>query len=264
MGYKESAAGSRRATVGQIRAGLVAPPLFATGLVGLSLLQWHYLRDLGFSWSDHGDSAWPSGLAQGPVGFAQVVNFLVFGILLLWFFSGLRREIRSGDRGRITSELLIAFGASWLLVAFPEDGPPFGEPSTWSGYLHGLGFLGVIVSSVAAMTATGLALRHRDEWRGFTTGSLLAAAGVFFFLFVLVFALELATTVGIYGFFTVVLVWVEALALRLRSVTSQCANFRTGPPFESWIQVAGSAPPMSRRGHKIGGHGGRFRDTLRS
>jgi len=221
MGHKESARGTRRATVGQARAGLVAPPLFAMGLVALTLLQWDYLRDLGFSWTNHGDSAWPSGRARGPVGFGQVVNFLVFGILLLLFFSGLGREVRSGDRGRIASMLLIAFGASWLLVAFPEDGPPFGEPSTWSGYLHGLGFLGVVVSSVAAMTATGRALRHRDEWRGFTTGSLLAAVGVFFFLFVLVFALELATTVGIYGFFTVVLVWVEALALRLHSVTQR-------------------------------------------
>jgi hypothetical protein len=119
---------------------------------------------------------------------------------------------------------LIAFGASWLLVAFPEDGPPFGEPSTWSGYLHGLGFLGVIVSSLAAMTATGLTLRHRDEWRGFTTSSLLAAAGVFFFLFVLVFALEVATTVGIYGFFATVLAWVEALAIRLHSVAQQATD----------------------------------------
>jgi hypothetical protein len=236
MGRKDSRSVTRRATVGQVRAGIVAPPLFATGLVALTLLQWDYVRDLGFSWSDHGDSAWPSGLAQGPIGFGQVLNYLVFGILLLLFFSGLRREIRIGGRGRVTGGLLMAFGASWLLLAFPEDGPPFGEPSTWAGYLHGLGFLGIIVSSVAAMTATGLALRHREEWRGFTTGSLLAAVGVFFFLFVLVFALELATTVGIYGFFAVVLVWVEALALRLRSVTR-----------EGKAPIAGGTVPATRR-----------------
>jgi hypothetical protein len=219
VGRNESDASTSTATTGQVRAGLIAPPLFAIGLVALTLLQWDYLRDLGFRWTDHADSAWPSGLAQGPVGFGQVVNFGLFGILLLLFFRGLGRELHFGDRGRIASVLLIAFGASWLLVAFPEDGPPFGEPSTWSGYIHGLGFLGVIMTGVAAMIATGMAFRYRSEWRGYTTGSLLAAAGVFFFLFVLVFALELATTVGIYGFLAVVLVWVEALALRLHSLT---------------------------------------------
>jgi hypothetical protein len=236
MDRKDSASGTRRATVWRVQAGLVAPPLFATGLVALTLLQWDYLRDLGFRWSDHGDSAWPSGLAQGPIGFGQVLNFLVFGILLLLFSSGLSRELRSGGRGRVASGLLLAFGASWLLVAFPEDGPPFGEPSTWSGYLHGLGFLGVVVTSVAAMTATGLALRRRDEWRGFTAACMLAAVGAFFFLFVLVFALERATTVGMYGFFAVILVWVEALALRLRSVTR-----------EGKAPIAGGTVPATRR-----------------
>jgi hypothetical protein len=32
------------------------------------------------------------------------------------------------------------FAIGWMLAAFPEDGPPFGEPITWAGQLQGVGF----------------------------------------------------------------------------------------------------------------------------
>jgi hypothetical protein len=48
---------------------------------------------------------------------------------------------------------------------------------------------------------------------------IAAVAAFFFFLFVLVFALEIATTLGVYGYFAVTVLWVEAMALRLRQLT---------------------------------------------
>jgi hypothetical protein len=51
--------------------------------------------------------------------------------------------------------------------------------------------------------------------RGYPALSVAAALGSFVFLFVLVFALEVATTLGIYGELAVLLAWVELLAIRL-------------------------------------------------
>jgi hypothetical protein len=71
--------------VASAQAGGGAPALFALGVVVITWAEWDYLRGLGFTLTDHGDSAWPSGLAQGPVGWAQIVNYPGLGILLLVF-----------------------------------------------------------------------------------------------------------------------------------------------------------------------------------
>ncbi len=57
--------------------------------------------------------------------------------------------------------------------------------------------------------STVVALRGNARWRGYPALSVAAALGSFIFLFVLVFALEIATTLGIYGELAVLLVWVE-------------------------------------------------------
>jgi hypothetical protein len=161
-------------------AGLLGPVLFALGLVVITWAEWDYLRGLGFSLADHGESAWPSGLAQGPVGWAQNANYALLGLLLLVFVRGLRSH-----------------------------------PSTWAGYLHAIGFILLVFCTLSAMVATGVALRGNPAWRTPSWVSFLAAAATFFFLFVLVFALEIATTLGVYGFFATILAWVEFLAFRL-------------------------------------------------
>jgi hypothetical protein len=61
-------------------AGVAAPALFALGVVLITWAEWDLLRGLGFTLTAHGESAWPSGLAQGPVGWAQIVNSALFGI----------------------------------------------------------------------------------------------------------------------------------------------------------------------------------------
>jgi hypothetical protein len=196
-------------------AGLIAPLLFALGLVLITWAEYDYLREIGFSVGHHHDSAWPSGLAQGPHGWAQIVNYALFGGLLLAFSTGLRREFRRRRPGRIATSLLTVLGLGFVLAAFPEDGPPFGEPQTWAGYVHSFGFLGVVIGSLGAPLACAFALRGAGRWRGYPTLSAAAAAACFVFLFVLVFALEVATTLGMYGFLAALLVWIELMARRL-------------------------------------------------
>jgi uncharacterized protein DUF998 len=205
------------------RAGIIAPVLFAGVLVAITVASWNYLHDIGFRLGDHGDSAWPSSMAQGPVGWAQMLNFAVFGLLLAVFVRGLRQHFPRRRSGRIATALLMASVAGWLLVAFPEDGPPFGNPVTVAGYLHGLGFVTLSLTVFSSMLATAVALRDAPGWRGYTGLTTVAGVAVFGFLFGLVFFLEVATTLGIYGFFGTILAWVEVMAMRLRRLAATTA-----------------------------------------
>lgn len=212
----------------QIRAGLVAPVLFAVGLVVITWAEWDYMRGLGFSLTDHGESAWPSGLAQGPIGWTQNVNYAIFGLLVLVFFSGLTGEFTRRRSRRTARVLLTGFGIALVLLAFPEDGPPFENPTTWAGYLHAFGFIGIVLFSFSAMIATAIALRGNAAWRGYSAWSFAAAGAIFVFLPVFMFALETATTVGVYGFFGVTMIWVGALARRLSNLDPERTRSHVG------------------------------------
>ena len=74
-----------------------------------------------------------------------------------------------------------------MLAAFPEDGPPFGEPITWAGHLHGAGFVCIVLFGMTGIVATAVALRRNVAWRGYSAISVIAAVAAFFFRFVLAF-----------------------------------------------------------------------------
>lgn len=196
------------------RAGMLAPVVFLTGVTLITWAEYEFMSGLGWTITDHGDSAWPSGLAQGPHGWAQIANFALTGILLLTFFIALRKEFRNKRSRRAASALLLLLGAGFVLAAFPEDGPPFGEPQTLFGILHGIGFIAIVLASFGAPLATAFALRGDERWRGYPFLSALAAVAIFVFMFLLVFLLEVATTIGIYGFFLCLFGWIELVAFR--------------------------------------------------
>lgn len=199
-------------------AGTAAPPVFAVGAALATWANLDFMRGLGWSLLDHGDSAWPSGLAQGPHGWIQVATFAATGLLLLVFVAGFRTALRGRRSGRTATALLVVLALGFLLAAFPEDGPPFGEPGTAIGTLHGLGFLALVLGSVAAPLATARALRGDERWQPVSALSVAAAIAAFVFMFVLVFALETATTLGVYGFLASILGWFALLAARLRDL----------------------------------------------
>lgn len=58
--------------------------------------------------------AWPSGLALGPYGWVQILNFVVSGLLLAIFAAGLHFEVTDGYGSRIGARLLFVAGiALW-------------------------------------------------------------------------------------------------------------------------------------------------------
>src|SRR3712207_9153679 len=90
-------------------AGMMGPALFATLLLALSALEYDFMLGIGWRPVANPAGAWPRGLALGPYGFAQVVNFVVSGVLLAFFALGLHLGVTNG-RGS-------PFGPAFLLVA---------------------------------------------------------------------------------------------------------------------------------------------------
>lgn len=79
-------------------AGVISPVVFGLGVV-LTVAQYDFMTGLG--WRPVGDSSgvpWPSGLALGPCGWLQVLNFVLFGVLLIFFALGLHRGWSGGRR----------------------------------------------------------------------------------------------------------------------------------------------------------------------
>ena len=46
------------------------------------------------------------------------------------FLSSLRSQFLQPKSRRVAGILLTGLAIGWMLAAFPEDGPPFGEPIT--------------------------------------------------------------------------------------------------------------------------------------
>jgi hypothetical protein len=73
-------------------AGMIGPVLFGGVLLALSVLEYDFMLGIGWRPVANPSGAWPSGLALGPYGLAQVVNFVVSGLLLAFFAIGVHLE----------------------------------------------------------------------------------------------------------------------------------------------------------------------------
>src|ERR671911_2970980 len=104
-------------------AGMMGPALFGSVLLALSALEYDFM--LGIGWHPVADpaGAWPSGLALGPYGPAQVANFVVSGLLLAFFALGLHLGATNGRGSPFGSALLFVAGAAVGLLGFVADPP---------------------------------------------------------------------------------------------------------------------------------------------
>src|SRR5581483_2877484 len=127
-----------------LRCGAIAGPLYV--VVGLA----QALTRPGFDITKH---AW-SMLTLGELGWIQIANFIVTGVLVLAGAVGLRRAM-----GTKAAPILVGiFGASMIGAGIfrpdPAQGFPAGAPEvapmSWHGMLHfmlgGIGFLCLIVA----------------------------------------------------------------------------------------------------------------------
>ncbi len=169
--------GTTPATRTLLMCGVVAGPLF----VVVALLQ-AFTRD-GFDLKVHPFSM----LSLGELGWIQIANFVIVGLLFATCALGMRRALHPGRAGTWGPLLIAAFGVSQIgggifladpALGFPP-GAPQGPPASVSlqGALHGVAFAVGMSSLIAAFFV--LARRFAvDGDRGWARYSV--ASGVLF------------------------------------------------------------------------------------
>jgi hypothetical protein len=161
---RASAHADDRATRTLLTCGIFAGPLFA--MVGL--IQAFTIP--GFDLTHH----YLSQLSSGELGWIQIGNFVVTGLLTLAAAAGVRRALAGGTLGRITPRLLSGFGiglaAAGIFVADPALGFPPGTPDaipsqqSWHSMLHGVAAIVSFTFLVAACFTLGWRFARQREW----------------------------------------------------------------------------------------------------
>jgi len=154
-----------RVTTTLLIFGIVAGPLFM--LVSLSQA---LARD-GFDLTRHAGSL----LSNGDLGWIQVTNFVVTGLMLIAGAAGIRRALHGGRGGTWGPRLLAVYGAglfgAGVFTADPTFGFPPGTPDgpgavSWHGLLHlitgSLGFLAFIMACF--VIARRLSVQGAQNW----------------------------------------------------------------------------------------------------
>jgi hypothetical protein len=167
-----------RVTRSLLGYGVIAGPFY----VAVSLAQ-ALTRD-GFELDKH---SW-SLLENGTLGWIQVTNFLVTGLLTIAAAAGLHRALTAG-RGRRCAPLLIAgYGVGMLgagiFTADPAQGFPIGAAAVTTmsrhGMLHfvtgGIGFLCLIAACLVLGSRFAAAGRTGLAWFSRVTGVAFLAA----------------------------------------------------------------------------------------
>ena len=163
-----------------LAAGVIAGPLYI--LVGVVQI----LIRPGFDIRRHELSL----MSNGDLGWIQIANFVVTGLLVIACAIGMRLVLR-GSRGGTWGPLLVAvYGAGLIaagaFVADPMNGFPPGAPAgspaaiSWHGLLHFLsgavGFVALIAACLAF--ARRFAVLRQPAWSAYSvaTGVLFLAA----------------------------------------------------------------------------------------
>jgi hypothetical membrane protein len=210
-GTPASTATDTNRTKALLACGAIASPLF----VVVALLQM-LIRE-GFDLSRHPLSL----LSLGDLGWIQITNFVVAGLLSVAFAVGLRRVLQPG-RGETWAPLLVGlYGigliAGGVFVTDPASDFPPGAPGgsteqlSWHGALHAvappLAFMALIVACFV-LARRFAALRQRG-WAGYCLATGLALLGIMAWPDQDTVSMQLAVAV-VLG-----LAWVSVLAARL-------------------------------------------------
>ena len=175
-----SPAAMTRGTRALLACGVVAGPLF----IAVVLLQ--ALTRQGFDLRRHPLSL----LSLGELGWIQITNFVVAGLLSVAFAMGLRRVLHPGRGGRWGPLLVGAYGVGLIMggvfvadagAGFPP-GAPAGAPEqlSWHGILHDVGHLLALLSLLAAcfVLARRFAALGQRVWASYCVATGVALLGL--------------------------------------------------------------------------------------
>lgn len=188
-------------------AGMVGPVLFGTVLLVLSYLQYDFM--LGIGWQPLADpaGAWPSGLALGPYGPLQDANFVVSGLLLALFATGLHLGVTNGRASLLGPVLLVVAGIAMALMGFETDPIRRVGPRTIHGMIHDAAFVLCVVAFLAALFSLWRRFAANSRWRDHALYTLITG--------MIAVLLLLLPGVAYYAFIITLLAWLEVTAIRL-------------------------------------------------
>jgi len=198
------------ATRALVTAGALSGPIFV--VVGLVQV----LTREGFDLSRHPLSL----LSLGDLGWVQIANFIVAGVLMLAFSVGARRSLGDGP-GRVWAPILFAlYGAGLVLggaftadpaLGFPS-GTPDGYPTEWT--FHGTVHAFAAPLAFLALVIVTFVVARRLAWEGHRAAAVWSPViGVACLLLCLPFgpAMSVRLFVGVaLGF-----AWITAYAISL-------------------------------------------------
>ena len=198
-------------------AGIAAAFLFPGLIVLTTALQWDWMHDeLGWRLTESTDTPYPSGLANGPVGFLQVANFALTGLLVLVWGRGMAGTLRVGFSRHVTRFGLVVMGVALMTSAFATDFFPPGTsdqtPVSWHGWIHDGSFVVLMLLGVLPATI-GFAInaRRNPVLRRWSLPTLVVPLTLVGSLFGL-----LPDPFGFYVLIVVLLGWIGLTGARLR------------------------------------------------
>jgi hypothetical protein len=151
-------------------AGMIGPLLFAATFTLEGWLRPGY----------HACGMYVSALSLGPRGWIQILNFIVFGALLLAFARGVAAEFRDGPASRAGPALLTIIAIS-LVASGPFVMDPMNTPRAQMS-VHGMvhQIFGAIVFTLMPVTCFVFARRFRADspWRAFGVSTLTAGVTI--------------------------------------------------------------------------------------
>jgi hypothetical protein len=191
---------------------MIGPALFGGVVTTLTILKYDFLLSLGWHPLNAPTFDWPSGLALGNYGWIMTLTFILSGLMMTIFASGLRLSLPRSRATFISSQTLSLAGLALAGLAFTTDPTTLADstPATWHGRLHDLSFVMLGLTLMPAMIAFGLAFRTNDRWRNLSLYTWITVA--------LAFPAFWLKGAAFYVFMLAVLVWCEIVALRLGSI----------------------------------------------
>lgn len=200
-------------------AGMAGAALFAVLLLALTAAQYEFMLEIGWRPIADPGGAWPSGLALGPLGWLQTLNFVVSGTLMMLFAAGLHAGITGGRGSRVGPRLLLVAGAAMALMGFETDEIQRTGPRTLHGWVHDIAFALFAVAYVVALLFLWRRMRQDPLWRDHARYTLVTA--------LLAPVCLLINGPAYYLFLAAALLWFELTAVKLWRFSVVASSPRT-------------------------------------
>lgn len=199
-----------------VRAGTFGPSLFGLILLTLTIIQYDFLRGLGWDPVTAPTFDWPSGLALGPFGWVMTGAFVVNGLLIGLFAFALGQSLPASAASRLGAALMVLAGLAMCGLAFTTDPTLRSTPATWHGRIHDASFVALGLTLFPSMLTLGFSFLRSSAWRGLGAYTFLTAA-----LVIPTFALK---GIAFYVFLAAILTWMTVIARRLSQVNASKIN----------------------------------------